>query len=111
VSERKERARKKYALPNEDFSQSAIRLSILELFSVGKLCQTIEQSITTTDEGMYLKIHVAVRAHEKALIFESPFKSDKYRFTRKFLHERLWVDGVDLARKLGLHEREHDAKK
>jgi hypothetical protein len=45
-----------------------------------------------------LEVHVAVRAHQEALVLHAPLQPNQHWLARLQLQERFWVDWLELSR-------------
>ena len=84
-------------VPDENFSKGTVRLAILEFLGICQLTQGGQTACARIAERCtHLEVHVTIRAHEKALVLESPLEANIHRLARELLHKRLRVDRVDL---------------
>jgi len=75
-------------IPYEHLAQRPSRFSILELLSIGQLKRKKKLSRGSgggRTELADLKIHIAVRADEEPLVFETPLEANEYRLPGELL--------------------------
>ena len=79
--------RQHLVVPDENLPQSPVRFAILKFLSVGQLERGQRHVKKAVKIGGFsdLKVHVAIRAHEEPLVFESPLQTNHHRLPGQLL--------------------------